>query len=154
MSTVLFVTPTIHPRLEDEPLGTLILATIVRQHGVDVDVYRFFDTWNISQDLSTGTEHKKVAATSGIPMPFDLFVRQTAQHILSRNPRIVSFYCRCDQYLAMIRIAQHLKEQNPSMWIIFGGPQADAAAQATLREIPWVDLCCCGEGDRLSLIHI
>ena len=32
MSTVLFVTPTIHPRLEDEPLGTLILATIVRQH--------------------------------------------------------------------------------------------------------------------------
>ena len=148
MSTVLFVTPTIHPRLEDEPLGTLILATIVRQHGVDVDVYRFFDTWNISQDLSTGTEHKRVAATSGIPMPFDLFVRQTAQHILSRNPRIVSFYCRCDQYLAMIRIAQHLKEQNPSVWIIFGGPQADAAAQATLREIPWVDLCCCGEGER------
>ena len=55
MSTVLFVTPTIHPRLEDEPLGTLILATIVRQPGVDVDVYRFFDTWNISQALSIGT---------------------------------------------------------------------------------------------------
>ena len=44
-------------------------------------------------------------------------------------------------------IAKKIKEISPDIYVVFGGPQADASAYDTLNELPWVDFCCRGEGE-------
>lgn len=127
MSKVLFVVPVLKPTFEEECLGTLLLATILKQNGIDVDIYRFYES-----DPDAG---------------FDAFVENSVNNINDKEPCIVSFYCRGDCYLANIIIAKRLKEYNPNICIVFGGPQADVASKATIEQIPWVDYCCSGEGE-------
>ena len=37
MSDVLFITPNVHGNVRETPVGTLLLATIVRNAGIDAD---------------------------------------------------------------------------------------------------------------------
>ncbi len=127
MSDVVFFTPTGKRNLNAECTGTLLLATILKQKGISVDIYRFYES-----DNSKG---------------FDAFVEETADKILAKQPKIVSFYCRCDCFLVNIRIAQRIKKINEDITIVFGGPQADAVSDYLLNEIPEVDYCCSGEGE-------
>ncbi|MBQ3073526.1 MAG: radical SAM protein [Ruminococcus sp.] len=127
MCDIVFLTPTAKINLNAECTGTLLLATILKQKGINVDIYRFYES-----DESKG---------------FDSFVEETANNILAKEPRIVSFYCRCDCFLADIRIAQRVKTINKDITVIFGGPQADAVSDLLLDEIPEVDYCCSGEGE-------
>ena len=127
MCDIVFLTPTDERNLNTECTGTLLLATILKQKGINVDIYRFYES-----DNSKG---------------FDSFVEETAKNILAKEPRIVSFYCRCDCFLADIRIAQRIKKINKDITVIFGGPQADAVSDYLLNEIPEVDYCCSGEGE-------
>ena len=124
LTDVLFVVPAV--TRGEEFQGTLILATVLKQHGISVDIHRFYEV-----DMSD----------------YHLFVEKTVEKILERSPRAVSFYCRCDYYLADIKIAERIKEKRPDIYIVFGGPQADAGAVETLKELPWIDYCCCGEGE-------
>ena len=75
MPDVLFVVPSMQKKLNDESLGTLILATVARQGGIDVGIYRMYETECAD---------------------YYSFIDNTVTNILSRNPKIVSFYCRCD----------------------------------------------------------
>ena len=127
MKDVVFVVPARSASLYEDFQGTLLLATILKQHGLAVHIHHFYEV-NAKQS-------------------FDEFVGQTVDKILSHQPKIVSFYCRGDCYLANLMIARELKERCPQLYIVLGGPQADASAEATLEEIPWVDFCCCGEGE-------
>ncbi len=127
MSDILFVVPSQKASMREEFCGTLLLATILKQNNLDVDIYRFYEA-----DSSKG---------------FDSFIEKTVNNILSKKPKIVSFYCRCDCYLAHIMISKKIKEISPDIYIVFGGPQADVSAYDTLNEIPWVDFCCRGEGE-------
>ncbi len=127
MSEVLFVSPTSERKLTHECEGTLLLATILKEKGIDADIYRFYEA-----DSQSG---------------FEAFVNDTAKNILSRNPKIVSFYCRCDCFLTDIRIAEKIKAANSEITIVFGGPQADAVSAELLSVIKSVDYCCSGEGE-------
>lgn len=127
MSDVLFVIPTKKSDIMQDFSGTMLLATILRQKGIDVDIYHFYEA-----EKENG---------------FDSFVKESADNILSKNPKIVSFYCRCDCYLADIMIAKEIKKQNECIYTVLGGPQADASAYNTLKELPWIDFCCRGEGE-------
>ena len=126
MPDVLFVVPSMQKKLNDESLGTLILATVARQGGIDVGIYRMYET-----DCTD----------------YYSFIDNTVTNILSRNPKIVSFDCRCDTYLRVIRLAEEIKIRNPNIYIVFGGPQADAGAVETIRSFDFVDFCCSGEGE-------
>lgn len=127
MSDILFVVPSNKASFAEEFCGTLLLATILKQNALDVDIYRFYEA-----DSNIG---------------FNSFIEKTVNNILSKKPKIVSFYCRCDCYLAHIMISKKIKEISPDIYIVFGGPQADVSAYDTLNEIPWVDFCCRGEGE-------
>lgn len=127
MYDVVFVVPSQKAALYEDFHGTLLLATILKQKGLSVHIHRFYEV-----DTQSG---------------FAAFADQTAEMILDSHPKIVSFYCRCDCYLADLMIAKKLKEARPDLYIVFGGPQADASAVDTLSEIPWVDFCCRGEGE-------
>jgi len=127
MSSVLFVVPVFKELIRQECGGTLLLATILKSKGIDVDIYRYYES-NPDTDFNT-------------------FLDNSVNNILARNPLIVSFYCRGDSYLANILVAKRIKELHPEIHIVFGGPQADITARETIEQIPWVDYCCSGEGE-------
>lgn len=126
MTDILFITPNLKNRDATESIGTLLLATILRSNGLSTDVVPFYDF--------------------GDPSDFDGFLNTANEKILERKPKIVSFYTRCDYYHIMLKMAQRLK-QEADVYVVFGGPHSDICAEDTIREIPWVDFVCCGEGE-------
>ena len=134
MADVVFVTPNFGGWVKDEPVGTLLLATIVRNANIPVEVLQFRHFGD--------ADH------------FDCFISSAVDKILAKNPRIVSFYTRCDTYHISIKIAQCLKQLRKDIYIVYGGPQADLSAEDTLREIPQVDYVCCGEGENTIIYKI
>ena len=128
MKDVIFVTPTDSINLNDEIFGTLTLASILKYADVSVKIKRFFQFGDISD--------------------FDNFINTAEKKILSHNPKIVSFYTRCDVYHVMLKIAERIKSVSPETYIVFGGPQADACAEETILVFDYVDFICCGEGEK------
>lgn len=126
MIDVLFITPTTSPNVLKESVGTMILATLLREQGIGVEILPFGRFGNLCC--------------------FEEFVQQGTAMILERKPKILSFYTRCDCYHIMLEIARRVKQQ----WdchVVLGGPQSDITAVETLEEIPHVDYICCGEGE-------
>lgn len=127
MSDIVFVTPNMGGSVREEPIGTLLLATILRNAGFSVEILQFHHFGNIQE--------------------FDSFIHCAMETIMSRKPRVVSFYTRCDTYHISLRIAERLWHKSPKPYIVFGGAQADLSAKETMEEIPYVDYICCGEGE-------
>lgn len=50
-----------------------------------------------------------------------------------------------------LEIARRLKEQNPETLIVFGGPQVPDRVELFLRQHPFIDLACHGEGEAAFL---
>ena len=126
MIDVLFITPTTSPNVLKESVGTMILATILREQGIGVEILPFGRFGNLCC--------------------FEELVAQGTAMILEKKPRILSFYTRCDCYHTMLEMARRVKEQ----WdckVVLGGPQSDITAEETLEEIPYVDYVCRGEGE-------
>lgn len=127
MSEIVFITPNFGGFVREEPVGTLLLATILRKAGISADILQFHHFGDVNC--------------------FDAFVDCAVEKIFAKNPRVVSFYTRCDSYHISLRIAQRVKAHCPDVYIVFAGPQADLSAVDTIREIPYVDYVCCGEGE-------
>lgn len=127
MAEVVFVTPNFKKQVTKEPIGTLLLATILNNSGIDTKILPFHQFGDV-QD-------------------FDNFIDNAAQRILAQNPAVVSFYTRCDSYHISIKIAQQIKRTRGGVYLVFGGPQADITAEDTLRAVPEIDYICCGEGE-------
>ena len=127
MSKIVFITPNMGGDFSEEVLGTLQLATILNNSGIDCEIlqfYRFGDTHN-----------------------FDVFLNNAMDMLEERSPKIVSFYTRCDSYHIDLRLADLIKRKWPNTYVIFGGPQSDITAEETVKQIPYVDFVCCGEGE-------
>ncbi len=127
MSKVVFVTPNLGGFAREEPVGTLLLATILRQAKIDADILQFHHFGDVKD--------------------FDGFINRGVELIMGKQPKIVSFYTRCDTYHITLKIAGIIKQMAPEVYIVFGGPQADLSCADTLRQIPYVDYICCGEGE-------
>lgn len=126
MTDILFITPTLENTIDQESIGTLLLASILQGNGLNSKIFPFFRFGN--------------------PDDFETFLNGITDAICREQPRIVSFYTRCDSYHIMIKIAQAIKSRC-NAYVVFGGPQADIVATDTLLLIPWVDYICCGEGE-------
>lgn len=127
MSNIVFITPNFGGFAREEPVGTLLLATILRQANIDAEILQFHHFGDVND--------------------FEGFIDRAMEKILAKKPKIVSFYTRCDTYHISIRIAHQLKELAKDIYIIFGGPQADLSCEDTLRHLSFVDYVCCGEGE-------
>jgi len=127
MSNVVFITPNLNGRLSDNVLGSLQLATILDQQGIDCEIIPFYQIG----EMTTLAE----------------FLDRAMDAIEKRQPKIVSFYTRCDTYHIMLKMAQRIKERWPEIYTVMGGPQSDITAEDTIRLIPYVDFICCGEGE-------
>ncbi len=128
MSDVVFITPNFGGLVREEPVGTLLLSTILRNAGIHSDILQFHHF--------------------GDPGKFEQFLSCAVELISQKAPRIVSFYTRCDTYHISLKIAERIKMHLADVYVVFGGPQADLSAHETLQSIPCVDFVCCGEGER------
>ena len=127
MADVLFITPNMEGNRHEEPFGTLLLGTILRQSGIAVDILQFYHFGKLEA--------------------FGSFLERAVTMTLERSPKVVSFYTRCDTYHITLALAKEIKARRPDIWIVFGGPQSDITARDTVAEIDQVDFVCCGEGE-------
>ncbi len=74
-------------------------------------------------------------------------VAEAVEHLQSAD--IVGFSAYVWNIRQSLAIAEALKAQNPDMLIVFGGPQVPDSPEAFLRENPFIDIVCHGEGERV-----
>jgi radical SAM superfamily enzyme YgiQ (UPF0313 family) len=134
---IIFVVPAFKPKMKEESLGTLILAKKLLLEGYNVDIVRY---WN---------------AKNSPRLDYDVFRNEFVSLIVNKSPKIVSFYCRCEEYHICLDLANRIKELSPFIKIIFGGPQAELVAKETIRAFNFVDYICCSEGENTitPLLH-
>ena len=130
MSDIVFITPNFKGQLKEEPIGTMILATILDRAGITPEFLQFYDF-----------------SAEG----FEDFLDNAEKKILAKPRKIVSFYTRCDTFHLSLRIAERVKRVAPEVYIVFGGPQSDICAEDTLNAVDYVDFICCGEGETTIL---
>lgn len=126
MADILFITPNQTGNAVDESMGTLLLTTILRGEGLDAQMLPLHHFGDLSA--------------------FPAFLDKAVEDILALSPKIVSFYARCDSFHIMLTLARRLKER-AELYTVFGGPHADVCGEDILRQIPWVDFICRGEGE-------
>ena len=91
MCDVIFLTPNIKKSTRAESLGTVQLATILMQAGVSCEIIQYFRIGDVRN--------------------FSDFLNQAMRMIEERNPKILSFYSRCDTYHIALRIAEYAKKR-------------------------------------------
>ncbi len=127
MCQILFVVPSFEKWFYNECIGTLLLATILKEKGVDAELLRF---WQV-EELDD----------------YDAFLNKMVDAIIKKKPRIVSLYMRCDTDIVMFNIAERIKSIDRSIHIIAGGPQSSIIARKIIKEVNYIDFVCKGEGE-------
>ena len=127
MCEVLFITPNVPGRFEGESLGTLLLATILKDNDIACKVLPFGRIGNVRQ--------------------FDDFMERALAKIDEFQPKIVSMYTRCDTFHVSLKLAEQIKAHHSDTYIVFGGPQSDTTSCDLITQVPFVDFVCCGEGE-------
>lgn len=128
MTDILFVTISGTPSLHQEINGSLLLATLLRQDGFHAQILRFGELDSYEKDYPT-------------------FIRQITDRIVQIAPKCVSFYCLCNTYHIVLRIASELRRRCPQIHTVLGGPQATLTAMETMQAMDFVDYVCTGEGE-------
>lgn len=127
MCDVLFITPNMNGSLGAEAMGTLQLASILKEKNIECDILTFHKIGDLKD--------------------FEKFTQNALNIISELKPKIVSFYTRCDIYHIDLKLAQLIKNKWEDIYIVCGGPQSDITAKQTIENIPFVDFICCGEGE-------
>ena len=98
MSEVLFITPNMRNDFSGESLGTLQLTTILEQQGLHCKILSF--------------------ARIGRPSNFEAFIESALEKVSQEQPKIVSFYTRCDSYHITLRLAERIKARWNDIYIV------------------------------------
>lgn len=78
-------------------------------------------------------------------------ISECAAQILSTKPKVVGFTVYHSNYCLCQLIAHALKEVNPGIIIIFGGPTASVQPGVVLKNNDFVDICVRNEGEETCL---
>ena len=84
-----------------------------------------------------------------LPLYTRLPVRKAVEHL--RHADIVGFSTYVWNTRISLEIAKALKQEKPEILIIFGGPHVPDRSENFLRQFPFIDLCCHGEGEGVFL---
>lgn len=120
------------------PIGLLSLAAVLRRDRPDVALELY--------DLNRRT-------LSGALRLGDRFYADAAEDICTLSPDVVGFMTECDSYHHLLQIAAALKQRNPGVRIVLGGPHASAVARQTLERCPAIDAIVVGEGE-VTLVEL
>lgn len=108
------------------PYATGLLQTYAQAHAQEPERYRFL-----------------------LPLFLRLPIAEAVAQLASAELVGFSVYTWNVNY--NLRLAQALKARNPELITVFGGPQVPDAPETFLRNLPFVDLVCHGEGEETFL---
>ncbi|QIB28006.1 B12-binding domain-containing radical SAM protein [Caloranaerobacter azorensis] len=118
----------------DVPLGVLSLATKLKQNPCyNVEIVDF------QYDCMIGL-FKYVD-------DFNKNINNMCVYLLDKKPDIIGIYTMCNTYHIALLLGRKIKEVNPKVKIMLGGPQATLTANETLKKFPWIDVIGLGEGE-------
>jgi anaerobic magnesium-protoporphyrin IX monomethyl ester cyclase len=121
------------------PLGLMYIAAVLYREGYNVEILDAF---------MTDSSFLKVGDTVEVGMPYG----RIKEEIRGRKPEIVGianpFSCEVEN---AIRVGNIVKEIDPSILTVVGGPHATAVPVAFLGEAKNVDIAVIGEGEYTML---
>jgi len=107
------------------PLGILYIAAVLRNEGIEV---------SIIDQPAEGLSNKKLI-----------------KKIISMSPDVVGFTVLSTSCINTVEIAKKIKELNPEIITILGGPHATINAERMLKKYSWIDYVMRGEGEYATL---
>lgn len=116
------------------PLGLLSLVTILNKDENNAEIIDFNYLYSIDELKKSCDSQENIEIM--------------ADYILAKNPKLIGFHSMCGSYHNNLMIAKCIKEKNPSLPIIFGGPQVSLTARSSMEAFPWIDLIAIGEAER------
>lgn len=133
---ILFIPPELNPVLPTGtsgfiPAGLLSLSACLRTGGFEPKIYK---PWIRLFHLAD--------------------YREAAADILNFNPKIIGFSTWCNSYPASLILAGQIKQMDPTIPVVFGGPQATILAVETLSQFSFVDYILSGEADFTVVILV
>jgi len=150
VTSVLLVSPPFYRLLgghNDWPaLGLGYLAAVLNQHGLETRVYytdRLPGQAHISlRDIFTGqAQYLDIIKNPGHPLWAEI-----VDEIADYSPDLVGFSLVTPTYKGAVLLAQAIKQRDPGIQVVVGGPHATFAAQSLL-ECPAFDYVIRGEGE-------
>ncbi|MFC1681009.1 B12-binding domain-containing radical SAM protein [Pseudomonadota bacterium] len=113
------------------PLGLLSIAAVAEGEGAEVTLLDF----NLK-----GLQDQRWQTA-------EYFYPHALEKIRETKPDIVGFTSMAIESHVGLQLAQELKEENPSIITLFGGPHFGAIATEMLEHYDWVDYVIAGEGE-------
>ena len=74
-------------------------------------------------------------------------IENITKYILKFNPKVLGFYAISSSYAISLMVAKRVRLRQPSIKIIFGGPQATLTAKESLEVFPFIDAIALGEAE-------
>ncbi len=116
-------------------MGLLSIGTILKNDGHSIDII------SPNNLFSKGTLIKDSPIEENVNLLIDI--------IEEKKPDIVGFYSICNNYHISLKIAEKIKKRNKNIKIIFGGPQASATAQLSMKAFSFIDVIVIGEAEAM-----
>jgi anaerobic magnesium-protoporphyrin IX monomethyl ester cyclase len=121
------------------PTGLMYIAAVLQKANYKVEILDAF---------MAGVAFQKSGETITVGLPFE----QIAQEIHARKPDIVGiagpFTCQMDN---SIKTSNVVKEVNPNILTVMGGPHVTLVPKEFLEEVRTVDIAVVGEGESAML---
>ena len=94
--------------------------------------------------------------TKGTTFVEPIFDRQTVEQALAhlKHVSLAAFSAYAWNFQISIAIAKELKNRYPKTLVLFGGPQVPRNVNDFLRDHPFIDIACQGEGERILTMII
>lgn len=124
------------------PLGLLSLSTVIK--GSTCHEAKVIDFNFLYSNEDNEFEVSKVLKEN---------IKQDAMHLLAEEPDVISIYTMCNTYHIALLLAEKIKSLDNRVIVLFGGPQATAVAEKTLRKYSFVDGIGLGEGEN-TIVNI
>ena len=119
--------------VRDDPLHRLhSLGRALREESVDVEVLDLNEI-GVEDCSSVEPEH---------------FYEEARDLIVATDPQIVGFTSIALESHVCLELAHLLKDLDPSLITIFGGPQFSSIVVDAMHGHPWMDFVVCGEAHR------
>ncbi|WDV48278.1 radical SAM protein [Clostridiaceae bacterium M8S5] len=120
-------------------MGTLLLASILKKEGHDVEIVDFGYLQSIGELDDKEFENRDV--------------KYLGQHLIDKKPDVLAFYTMANSYHLSVDMAKYIKDQRPDIKQIFGGPQASVSAYDLMSIFSFIDVIGIGEGEE-SIVDI
>ena len=115
------------PKYGLQPMGILYIATVLKQHGIDVEV--------LDADIE------------------GLTINEMLERILGANPDLVGFSIMTPQLMSALEAAFWLKRARPSLPIVLGGAHISSTLDDTFSLADCFDFAVYGEGE-LTMVEV